>query len=175
MAGRNFRLLCGLPGRPQSGDSWYKKIDDKRYHVIKLLDWHKETGETDEARYLVSLSELDLNFVNDREILDFIGWPPDKKIPTPLVLVNAVASYGQSAPLGDWYGNNIRSLLKAARNESRRLIDDPEYYELRMNRPINLIGTTARECQQGNLLAGLRHIDRTTSELCDYFLPRYSR
>ena len=63
--------------------------------------------------------------------------------------VEALASYGAVAPLEQWAGSNARKLLAEARSESRSL-DDPDKYEAAMSRPVNRLGSTAREYAAGD-------------------------
>jgi len=62
-----------------------------------------------------------------------------------------LCDYGCIAPLGAWTGNNYKKLLQTAKQESRKIQEDEDYYEEKMNSPVNEIGSTAREFQRGDL------------------------
>jgi Txe/YoeB family toxin of Txe-Axe toxin-antitoxin module len=71
-----------------------------------------------------------------------------------LMVLECVFDYGHQAPLFIENGNNIKELRKMARDVSAEL-DDPEKYEEAMNKPVNKIGSTAREYMQGDINAAL--------------------
>jgi hypothetical protein len=82
-----------------------------------------------------------------------------------LEVVSALHSYGLRAPLWDSNGNNYKYLMKEARAYSAEL-DDPQAYEEAMSRPVNAIGSTAREFGQGDIQAALyRNTDDPNTQL----------
>jgi len=75
-----------------------------------------------------------------------------------------LCDYGCIAPLGNWEGNNYKQLLQIAKQQSKKIQEDEDYYEEKMNSPVNRIGTTAREFQHGDfdsaVVRGLRKGDK---------------
>jgi hypothetical protein len=137
-----FRFLTGDVDYLAYGGKWYRKVADTRYHVIELTNMWEATGDKSVPQYHVSLSEVDISSPQLKVAMDSCG--PDDDEPNELVKVDALASYGCKAPLGQWTGGNARKLLSEARSESRSL-DDPDAYEAAMSRPVNALGSTARE------------------------------
>ena len=75
---------------------------------------------------------------------------PDHIKKVPLGIVESLCDYGCTAILGDWGGNNYKQLLQIAKQETRKIQEDEDYYEEKMNSPVNKIGTTSREFQRGD-------------------------
>ena len=69
--------------------------------------------------------------------------------------VEACYSHGAKAPLFQESGHNVRKLIAAAKREARQLASNDDEYQARMSRPVNAIGSTAREYQQGDLQSGI--------------------
>lgn len=155
----HFRFLSG-----DYGGKWYQRVGSGRYHIIELINWVDAVGAHEAefigATYNVSLSEVDLLAAPDSNIDDALSswsWTREdlKEYPDPaLVLAEVLYSYGNYAPLWQEDGNNYRKLLKAAKAESLSL-DDGDAYEAAMNRPVNAIGSTAREYAQGDIYSAI--------------------
>jgi hypothetical protein len=64
--------------------------------------------------------------------------------------VYCLHAYGAQAPLWSEAGKNAHKLLRAAKRESRLLATNAAEYEARMDRPVNKIGSTAREYASGD-------------------------
>lgn len=69
--------------------------------------------------------------------------------------VDALSWYGAYAPLSSELGNNAGKLMREARALSRELELDAEAYEAAMDRPVNRIGSTAREYQAGDISSAI--------------------
>lgn len=138
------------------GSKWIKRIDDSRYHVVELVNMEYVLGEQEASatgvKYNVMLSEVDLTVgdLDSAKASCGIDWDRIDSDLIGYVLAERLHDYGYMAPLGDWSGNNANRLLKEARSESRRLIEDSWYYDSMMERPVNLLGSTAREYQAGD-------------------------
>lgn len=156
------------------GGKWIKRIDDSRYHVIELINWEEAVGEREAAeigsRYNVSLSVVDLTVANLDSALRYYGmedgyWESIDPSMLGYCLTECAHSYGNLAPISDNNGNNAHKLIREAKAESKRLIDDPDFYDSMMDRPVNRLGSTAREYQRGDLdsalIRGLFAGDRT--------------
>ncbi len=137
------------------GGHWARRIDDTRYHVIRFDNLAEHTGD-ETAGYHVQLSEVSIDSPQLADALKCCGlegWEDHTKL--PLCQVEALASYGAYAPLWQAAGKNAHSLIRQAKAESRRLSASPEAYEQAMDRPVNAIGSTAREYAAGDMLSGV--------------------
>jgi hypothetical protein len=74
---------------------------------------------------------------------------------TDLIVMEACHGYGHGAPLFDSCGNNLRSLMREARAESLACQGDSDHYEEKMSRPVNALGSTAREFGSGDIYSAL--------------------
>lgn len=141
---------------------WFRYVEGRRYHVVEAICM-TEGGETaEELRaqnmlYVVDLKEIDLDLLSEKDFraaLSCAG-PGGDKYGTPEVdddtLVEALAGCGLYSPLYQESGNNRKMLVRAVKAESRRLEQDQEAYESAMTRPVNALGSTAREFGQGDL------------------------
>lgn len=151
------------------GGRWARHVGGTRYHVIRFENC-AEWGDG-ASGYHCDLQEVDVASEPEtlRRALDFVGLAPDTygdgiaEDRRPLVLAEALSSYGAYAPLWQEAGTNAHKLVRAARAESRSLSSDPVAYEAAMERPVNKIGSTAREYQYGDtksaILRGLANGD----------------
>jgi hypothetical protein len=152
------------------GGHWARRIDDTRYHVIRFDNLEECTGEAG-VGYHVQLSEVDIDSPQLTSALKCCGFPversgnqffeADHKTPIrPLNAVEALSSYGAYAPLESLSGHNAHSLMRQAKALSRRLESDASAYSEAMDRPVNKLGSTAREYAAGDMLsATLRSLD----------------
>jgi len=149
-----FRFLTGDIDYLAYGGKWYRKVAAARFHVIELINMWDASGDKSVPQYYVSLLDVDITSSDLKEAMRTCG-PDDEELQNnELVNVEALASYGATAPLGQWPGGNARKLLSEARSESRGL-DDPDAYEAAMSRPVNALGSTAREYGAGDLDSAL--------------------
>ncbi|RKZ05314.1 hypothetical protein DRQ25_16440 [Candidatus Fermentibacteria bacterium] len=122
--------------------------------MIEMNDVHDYNDF--ECNYLVDLSEIDLDMVSEKNIEDAMrscGWEGMDQ-DNPEYQVEMLHSYGCKAPIEDWSGNNWHKMFREARKLSYEL-DDLESHEERMNRPVNALGSTAREFMQGDFRSGM--------------------
>lgn len=163
-----FKFLTGDMNFTDYGGKWCKRVGPRRYHVIELINW-SEAGDgavAEYGRYNVTLREVDLTAIDCAESLRSCGWElaSDGSIieehggdtvcdaaGADLALVECCHGYGAAAPLTDASGNNYRALIRAAIAESRSLCGDPDKYSDAMDRPVNRIGTSARNYMIGKL------------------------
>lgn len=149
-----FRFLTGDVDWKVYGAKWYKRIAPGIYHIIELANMKENLGDEATYTYYVTLHEVNLNIVNKERIseaLSCCGVFGDREEPHELEVIDALDSYGITAPLAEWSGNNYKKLLKAAKDFSYELEKNPYKRELLLNRPVNLLGVTAREYQRGDL------------------------
>lgn len=152
------------------GGRWARKVAPGRYLVIRFENC-AEWGDG-ASGYHVSLDEVDVGSANDETIeraRSYVGadeYEANTGEPLPEIgLVEALHSYGAKAPLWQESGTNAHKLMRAAKHEARTLASDAAEYEARMSRPVNKIGSTAREYQAGDtrsaILRGLEAGDPT--------------
>lgn len=167
-----FQFLTGDTNFTDYGGTWWAKSGPETYFVITLTNWENATGEQpDGDKYLIDLAEVDLS--DDEQIgraMGVYGWDSDLldeygNRRSDGELVDAMRSAGSYAPLGDWSGSNWRKLMASAKTEANELLSDPVRYEDAMDRPVNKIGSTAREYAQGDIQSAiLRGVDRGDPE-----------
>jgi hypothetical protein len=115
------------------------------------------TGDESSPKYNVSMLEVDITSPQLKNAMS--GYDEDLQ-DNELVKVDALASYGAGAPLWTCNGSNSKKLLAEARSESHSL-DDPEKYEAAMSRPVNALGSTAREYAAGDFHSAItRGVER---------------
>lgn len=143
------------------GGLWARWICKDRYFVLQFENC--ESWGDGATGYHVSLSEVDLSYPNPEALRsadvpldgrDEYGNPIGKET-YRLMQVAAYHGHGAKAPLFDESGTNIRKLVAAAKREARQLASRAHLYDARMSRPVNAIGSTAREYQQGDLQSGI--------------------
>lgn len=132
---------------PEYGGRWAKHIAGTRYHVIRFENC-KEWGDG-ATGYHCDLHEVDVANPQLKSALASSGMTPadlaDLQHPNrEWAKVDALSSYGAYAPLWQEAGANSHKLLRTAKQESRLLATDSDEYEDRMDRPVNAIGTSAR-------------------------------
>ena len=133
-----------------------RHIGKRAFQVIELINMWDATGEEDQAQYVVELRLVDLDAVspgNLESALKSCGW--EKMEQTDLALAECCDSYGTHAPLGSWSGNNARKLLREAYAQANSLLD-PEALESAMDRPVNKIGSSAREFMAGDFMSAIQ-------------------
>ncbi len=138
------------------GGRWARHIAGTRYHVIRFENC-EEWGDG-ATGYHCDLQEVDITNERLSSALNSCDLPADglDEYGEPfkhwhLMVVEALSSYGAYAPLWQEAGTNSHKLLRAAKRESRLLATDDEAYQVRMDRPVNAIGSTAREYATGDV------------------------
>lgn len=129
------------------GGRWARHIEGTRYHVIRFenceewgdgatgyhCDLQEVTIDNPQLDAAYRCNGLDLEEMNERQ-------EPGREWSK----VEALSSYGAHSPLWQEASANSWALLRAAKRESRLLQLDSGEYEDRMDRPVNAIGTSAR-------------------------------
>lgn len=153
------------------GGKWARHIEGTRYHVIRFEnceDWgdgatgyHCDLQEVDIASE--QLGQACKSSCVPFDALNEYGEPIEAAL-YRWMQVEALSSYGAYAPLWQDASGNSWALIRAAKRESRMLTSDSEAYEQRMDRPVNRIGSTAREYAAGDtssaILRGLAEGDQ---------------
>jgi hypothetical protein len=133
------------------------------FQFIEVTDMDEACGRDNEGqpKYVCELSEVFLPECPVDAARSFCGWPWDGHTkqegeqPLPLADAEMCHSYGAKAPLGSWEGNGIDRLLRAARKEANSLDARNGVNILRamkLNMPVNRIGTSALDYMRGNLI-----------------------
>jgi hypothetical protein len=164
----HFRFLTGDVCWETHGGIFYRRVGPRRYHLMRVSNWVNDVGEAEAAEvgatYHVDLSEVDLRTATEAQFIEVAGsydctlddvakMQEGHKQPD-LVWVQMFREHGVRAPLWDLSGNNLRKLMQQCRAESLSL-DDPEAHEKAMRRPVNRLGSTAREFAQGDITSAL--------------------
>jgi hypothetical protein len=106
-----------------------------------------------QPRYHGSLVEVDLDCADIQAAAS--SWGEDASEHEDLALAFMVASYGEYAPLHDEASNNGHKLIRELKRLSREIEDDSGRYEALMSRPVNALGSTAREFQRGDFQSAM--------------------
>jgi hypothetical protein len=104
-------------------------------------------------RYHGSLVEVDLDCADVQAAAD--SWGEDASEHEDLALAFMVSSYGEYAPLHDEASNNGNKLIRDLKRMSREIEGDDDRYETLMSRPVNALGSTAREFQRGDFQSAM--------------------
>lgn len=140
---------------PNASAAWY---------VIRFDNMQECCGSDADGMdtYHADLLRIDLTAVSLAEVksaLDCVGLDLDDLEPQyhEIALVEALLSYGVYAPLAEHTDPSYpRRVRAAARRDAEDLMSDAEACEMRMDRQVNALGSTARDFQSGDALAGLR-------------------
>lgn len=140
------------------GGTWTRHVAGRRYHVIVLDNMDEACGRDNEGqpRYVVQVREVDLDAAPVRAAAESCGpgWPVPDGTPDA-ALTECVSYYGAYAPLWNSSGDNGHALIRQAKRISRELSSDAGAYERAMSRPVNALGSTAREYAAGDLDSAL--------------------
>jgi hypothetical protein len=153
MTDQNWKFLTGDVNWEDYGGKFYRRVETC-FFIITVMNWFDTVGEdeaTDEFNVSVDVCDIaELNDANKKDLLQSCGWDGADE-DDPLVWAEIMHSYGMKAPLWDANGDDIDSLMSEAKMEGDALIEDSAEFEERMNRPVNAIGSTAREYMKGDL------------------------
>ena len=163
------------------GGKWAKRARDGSWYVVEFTNMYDACGEDEckrdgQNQYCAEVHRVDLTDLSPEKIksaLDCVGltmrsngaiWDsqgieyatsyddPKREI----VIVEACVSYGAKQPIDSFSSN--RGPIKL-RNEARRSAEsymrDAVALESRLDRPVNRIGSTAREYARGDINAAL--------------------
>lgn len=160
---RGFHFLTGDRNWLDYGGVWSRHVADKRFHFIELTNMDEACGRDNAGHptYDVQLSEVDLDTVPSAEVasaMQCCGLDRHDVMVMGMsaeALAETVRSYGVSSPLHSVSSNNAHKAIAECRAESYRLTQDETAYEAAMSRPVNALGSTAREFGQGDLHSAL--------------------
>jgi len=158
------------------GGTFIRHVGGRRYHAIRFDNMDEACGSDNDGqpKYHGSLVEVDLDLANIQAAAD--SWGEDPSAHADVWLAFMVTSYGEYAPLVDEAGNNGHGIIRNLKRESREIEGDSERHEGLMNRPVNAIGSTARELQSGDIQSalsrGLRAGDESAGIMATMMKPR---
>lgn len=136
-----------------------RRVDNRRYHVVKLDDLYDCCGESEAkeigGRYSASLKEIDLDLMTDKQTQDVLSYVGQDDTLDDPYLAECACDYGLGAPLYADISNNRNRLIAACKKESYSLTADKEKYLEAMQRPVNALGSTAAEFGQGDFFSGM--------------------
>lgn len=138
------------------GGKWLRKVAHHRYHMIEMIDV-TDYSDFPDYNYIVDLSEIDLDMVSEKNLesaKQSCGWD-DMDLNNPEYVAEMLHSYGLKAPIEAFDGNNWHKMFREARKFSYSFDNDLQKHEEMMNRPVNKIGSTAREFMQGDFRSGM--------------------
>jgi hypothetical protein len=149
--GKAWIDICSDVNWSEHGGCWARLIEGTRYHVIRFENC-EEWGDG-ATGYHCDLSEVDTSNPQLASAQRSCGYDGTVNESLPLCQVYCLHAYGAHAPLWQQAGTNARELIRAAKRESRLLQRDSAEYEDRMDRPVNAIGTSARNYGLGKILS----------------------
>lgn len=155
-----FQFFIGDVNWLGYGGTWSRHIPGtRRYHFIRLDNMNEACGRDNEGQptYHVQLSEVDMDEISDNQINDAMRCCgiDDSSGLTDEECAGLVFDYGICSPLHAESTNNAHKGIAACRKESYRLTRDAAAYEEAMERPVNRLGSTAREFGRGDLNSAL--------------------
>lgn len=149
----------------EHGGTWARKAQDGSWYVIRFENMAEHLGEQELKesgidRYEASLKRVDFSEIPSSEIEAAIrscgpdqDWLQEQPAETTeMVMVWSLVSYGLGQPLSEHtdpsYPNRA---MAAARRSAEEFIADSESLESALERPVNKIGSTAREFGRGDI------------------------
>jgi hypothetical protein len=156
---RGFQFFSGDVNWLDYGGTWIRYVDGRRFHFIEVTNMDDACGRDNdgEPTYVVELSEVDLDGIGDASVasaLKSCGWE-DMDTDEPDQVAGCLFSYGNKAPLHSETTNNAHAGYRACRKESYSLTSNASAYQARMERPVNALGSSAREYMSGDLNAAV--------------------
>lgn len=136
-----------------------RRSGDRQFQVVELINMDDACGRDNEGqpKYIVELRLVDLNAIsaaNIKSALECCGQDRTEN-PSDELLSECCDAYGTHAMLGTWKGNNARKLLRLAYREANALLKS-ESLEAALDKPVNKIGSTAREAVNGDFVSAMQ-------------------
>lgn len=127
------------------GGVFMRHIADRRFHAIKFDNMDEQCGEdnADQPTYYGSLVEINLDETDVASAIKSCGQEDEDN--SDLAIAFMVAQCGGYAPLHDEAGDNGNRVIRDLKRLSVELEHDTERHEALMERPVNALGSTARE------------------------------
>ncbi len=143
-------------GFEADGDGlWWRELTPRCFIGVRFTDMWENISERERGemqRYEATVAMVDLDAIGSDELASAVrscGWEnmPDE----PRALAECLIRYGDYAPLGSYYGNDLRQ----ARREANELLADTDARSVALDKPVNAIGSTAAEFMRGDTWAAL--------------------
>lgn len=127
------------------------------WFILELINMDDACGRDNDSqpKYIVELSVVSPDQAGPENLakaFESCGIDRDELKDNDIVKVEALSSYGISAHLKSFSGNNAHKLLREAKREAQM---SEFLFGFAMDRPVNRIGTTGWEAIKGDITAGL--------------------
>ena len=161
---RDWIQLVGDVNWADYGCSWARKLRDGVWILLRFENMQDCCGDDAPYQYSCDVLQIDLNTLPDSVLqgaLDCCDGDLDEIASEDheLVKVEHCLSYGCYAPLDTVTGDSYPERVRAS---ARRIADtyfvDQHALNMRLNRPVNALGSTAREFGQGDIMVGLKRM-----------------
>lgn len=176
-----FKFLTGDVNWLDYGGKWWSNKQEWNiegqgkvayWFILSLDNWDETMGGKHNGNsYLVSLVAIAPSLVPDREkgkALAFCGAEGLIKQVAPrhkmALLLECMASYGNSCPIQEWEGNNAKRLLSEAKQRAKAISSSPEGIAGCFGRTVNAIGSTGLEYMAGDIYRCLDRGPETTEK-----------
>jgi hypothetical protein len=138
------------------GGKNFRQSGKRQFQFVELINMDDACGRDNKGqpKYHVELSLVDLDIVPKKEQDSAVG-SCGAEGGGDICVAEACHSYGTRAQLGQWSGNNARELLRQAYREANALLE-PDALESALDKPVNKIGSTAREFMQGDIFSAMQ-------------------
>lgn len=147
------------------GGCWGKKARDGSWYVLEWTDMESAVGPDYPAKWAVQVKRIDLPEVDEKTLASALNYVGSDADCSEVEKVWACSCYGAYAPIEDFSGSKHAVRLRAqARRAAEAYMRDAAWLAERLDRPVNAIGSTARDFQRGDSLAGLRRDPDSTPE-----------
>jgi hypothetical protein len=158
------------------GGKWARRAADGSYYVLDFTNMLEACGEeAADCPFVCEVKRVDLSDIPDERIksalqcvgLRFLGdaivsdsgdevAPAGDTRRRELVLVEACVSYGCTQPLESFSGAKYPARIRAeARRYAESLMKDAAALQVRLDHPVNAIGSTAAEYGRGDIDSAL--------------------
>jgi hypothetical protein len=168
-----------VPSGDWTQDAMYgRKVDAQHWYVVRVMDLWDATGEEYGERFNAEVKLLDFTELPRDEIAQAMrscGWSwtlANDAVELTVIdthsgsivatgsaaeacIVECCAQYGLGAPLEQFCGKRSINVRAEARRFAEQCMKDAALVERQLDRPVNAIGSTARDFGRGDITAGL--------------------
>lgn len=138
------------------GGKWIRQVGSRAFQVVELINMEDACGDASQGRYSVDLSLIGLDVIPPETIASalrscgFSTGGAEEPL-SDVAIAEACHGYGAKAPLDSWMGNNAHKMLREARKAANSYQRSAVLLASALDRPVNQIGSTAREYMTGDL------------------------
>jgi len=179
---KNWIELCSDVNWADYHGMWARKARDGRWFVLQWVNMWDACGESDDlAQYSCEVKALDLNELTAGNLAEALrscsfrttheGLVSDSgdligESQSELVMLECCIQYGLGAPLESFTGDKHPERVRAqARRFAEQCMRDAALLERQLDRPVNRIGSTAREYGRGDINSALYRGDDPEKQL----------